>query len=87
MGKNKPFTFKQLGIPIGSILVYTEDSFLVCKTLDDKRAVEFMYEKTTLSRAVYKIKALDGRTWRGPAYWSYNGKVLSDIFDKLHNKI
>ena len=85
--KNKPFSFEQLSIPIGSILTYTEDPLLVCKTLDNKNSVEFMYEKTTLSRAVYKIKGLDGRTWRGPAFWTYKETVVSDIFDKLHNKI
>ena len=72
-----PFTFDLVNISIGSILTYKEDTSKICTVADNKNHVIYNDMEYTLSGLVLKFKG--GTSWRGPAFFTYNGKLLTDI--------
>ena len=79
--KRTPFTFDLVGIPIGSKLHFKEDNTKICTVVDAKNHVMYENKKYTLSGLALKFKG--GTAWQGPAYFTYNGKLLTDIRKEL----
>lgn len=75
--------FTECGIPIGAELVFTEDPTLTVKVVSDRK-VEYNNEITSLSGIVSKIK---GHAMQGPLYFSYNGRLLTEIAEETQWKI
>ena len=64
------------------MLVYTEDPALTVKGVSDRK-VEYNNEITSLSAIVSNIK---GHSSQGPLYFTYNGKLLTDIAEETQWK-
>lgn len=81
-------SFKSLGIPIGSTLVFVGDESLCVKTVDDSSQVEYSGEVKSLSsmtRFLFKKigKANKSGAYQGGVYFKYNGRKLVDIRKEL----
>lgn len=74
--------FTDCGIPIGAELVFTEDPTLTVKVVSDRK-VEYNNEITSLSAIVSNIK---GHSSQGPLFFTYNGKLLTDIAEETQWK-
>lgn len=74
-------TFKMLQIPIGSDLVFTKDSNVIVKTVDDINTVEYNGVNYTISRLVMEL--LKTQSARGVQYFTYNGELLIDRRTRL----
>lgn len=73
--KKPPINFLKCNIPIGSELVFTEDTSIVV-TVVSERKVQYGDEITSLSAISDAIK---GYSTSGPQFFTYNGKKVSDI--------
>lgn len=75
--KAPKLTFDMIGIPIGSTLEYISDSTVTCKTINLKSGVEYQGKRYTLSGLVTHLR--NGGSWRGGAFFTYNGEKLTDM--------
>jgi hypothetical protein len=73
-------TFKMLGIPIESELVYKNNHTITCKTSDEINNVEFNGLVRTISNL---SDELTGSSSNGFEYFMYKGKILGDIRREL----
>ena len=82
--KMSRLTFDEVGIPVGSRLVFTERQDITVKTVDGKNAVEMADEtRCALSAAVRIIKNGLGTgnasgSYQGAKFFLYEGELLSD---------
>lgn len=79
----KRFDYVKFGIPVGSILKFKYDESVQVKTLENSN-VEFNGEEISLSKLCERFMVeRTGKRWKngyqGPAYFTYNGKLLTDI--------
>ena len=74
-------TFKMLGIPVGSELVFIEDKRIIVKTADDRNKV--IYNNQICSISTLAAKLLNIQAARGYQYFTYNGELLTDIRTRL----
>jgi hypothetical protein len=72
----KPFTFSACDIPIGAEVVYTRNPSVKGIVVDDKH-IRIGNEIMSLSAAV--IKDTGWKSAQGPAFFTYNGRLLKDI--------
>ncbi len=80
--RRPPVNFAKCGIPMGAELVYIEDTSLVVKVVSERK-VEYNGEITSLSGILEKIK---GHAMQGPAYFTYKGRLISDIAEETQWK-
>lgn len=88
-------SFKSLGIPIGSTLVFVGDKSISVTTMDDSNRVAFSGVIRSLSgMARYLFEQLGKRnssgSYQGGAYFLYKGQKLTDIRreqEKLENQL
>lgn len=72
----KPFTFSACDIPIGAEVVFTKDPSIKGIVVDDKH-IRIGDEISSLSGIVKKYTGWNSA--QGPAFFTYNGKLLKDI--------
>lgn len=72
----KPFTFSACDIPIGAEVVFTRDPSIKGVVVDDKH-IKIGDEISSLSAVVKKYTGW--KTAQGPAYFTYNGRLLKEI--------
>lgn len=72
-----PFRFSECGIPVGSEIVFVKDRSVVAKVVDD-RHIEYNGLTTSMSALAQELL---GSRWQvqGTAYFTYNGRKLTDI--------
>lgn len=80
--RKPPVDFFKCGIPKGAELVFIEDPSVVC-VVDSNRKVLYNDELTSLSAISDSIK---GYSTSGPSYFTYNGKLVSDIARETQRK-
>lgn len=73
--KRPPVNFAKCNIPVGSKLVFVEDPNVVAIVVDERK-VQYNDEITSLSAISDKIK---GYSTSGPSFFTYNGKLVTDI--------
>jgi len=73
------FKFSNFGIPVGAELQYTLNPHIKCTVADGGNSVFYNGNKTSMSAIVNSLK---GGSNRGPKYWTYMGKLISDIVDQ-----
>lgn len=81
------FTFEGAGIKPNDILVFFNDGNITCRVLENNK-VEFRGEIKSLSRAALTVWNEQGNDWpsiRGPRFWMYNGKLLTQLFEESNN--
>jgi len=81
--KFRPFKFSEYGIEIGSELIFIRDPSIKVKVVSEKQ-IEYQGKHYSLSGLAYEILVHKfGRkpttSARGPYYFSYNSKRLTDI--------
>ena len=79
-----PFRFSECGIPFGSELEFTEDTYIRPIVVDD-RHIEYNGETTSLSALAQRIKGFDHPT-QGTLYFKYKGEVLNDLRNRLEKE-
>ena len=77
--KRPQFKFSSFEIPVGAELQCTLSPHIKCRVIDDTNGVLYNGEKTSMSAIINSLK---GGSNRGPKYWMYRGKVLSDMVDE-----
>jgi len=73
------FKFSNFGIPVGAELQSTLNPHIKCTVADGGNSVFYNGNKTSMSAIVNSLK---GGSNRGPKYWTYMGKLISDIVDQ-----
>lgn len=81
--KKPRIDFTKCGIPIGAKLVFTEDP-AVTVTVVGARKVKYNDEITSLSAVAGALKSY--KSIQGPAYFTYNGELLTDIAERTQWK-
>lgn len=82
--RRPPFKFSMIDINPGEEIVFIKDKAVVATVIDDKH-VEYDGQTMTLSALAESLFA-DGISRQGPAYFTYKGKVLSDMRDKAEKE-
>lgn len=80
--RRPPLNFKEMGIPIDSILHYVKDNSITVRVCSDKKVV-YQDEIHSLSYVTQKILGYKNLPQPTP-HWEYNGKNLSDIYDEVY---
>ena len=80
--RRPPINYLECGIPAGSILVYMGDAEKTCKVVDGRR-VEYQGEIISISKLTAEFRGVPGRAVNGPAYWTYDGRSLSEIYEEI----
>ncbi len=81
---NPPINFFECGIPVGAELVYTEDSAITVKVVNERK-IEYKGEITSLSAVAMKLKGTN-KPLQGSLYFTYNGKNLVKIANETQWK-
>jgi hypothetical protein len=76
--KRPQFKFSSFGIPVGAELQCTLSSHIKCTVMNGSNGVFYNGEKTSMSAIINSLK---GGSNRGTKYWTYRGKLLSDMVD------
>lgn len=76
MRKNKRFSFKVAGIPIGSQIEFAPKPNIMARVASENK-VEYMGQWWSLSALTAELFS-SSSPFQGPKYWRYNGKLLSD---------
>ena len=82
--RRPPINFAKCGIPIGAVLVSTDDP-TQSVTVVAERKVEYNNEITSLSAVAQQIKGTKYPA-QGPIYFTYNGKLVADIYNETQGK-
>lgn len=80
--KKPAVNFAKCNIPVGAELVFVDDPN-VKVTVINERKVQYKNELTSLSAVAKGIK---GYSIAGPSYFTYNGKLVSDIAEETQWK-
>lgn len=75
------FNFVEMGIPIGSQLVFVATDARV--TVTGPKRVRLGDEEMSLTAATRKLLSLDYAVAPGP-YWQFNSRLLRDIYDETY---
>lgn len=74
--RKPPINFAKCGIPVGAELVYTDDPSVKVYVESDRK-VQYNNESTSLSAIVGMLKGV--KSIQGPMFFTYNGRLLTDI--------
>ena len=77
--KKPRFRFSSFGIPVGAELQCTLSPHINCTVADGSNGVRYNGKHTSMSAIINSF--LNGSN-RGTAYWTYRGKLLSDMVDQ-----
>ena len=80
--KRPPIDFDKCGIPKGAELIYTEDTNIKVSVVNNHK-VKYKEELTSLSAIVKNLK---GYNIAGPSYFTYNGKLITEIAEETQWK-
>ena len=75
--KKPPVNFIKCGIPVGAELIYIEDPSIKVFVADERK-VQYEDELTSLSAVAKKLKGYSFAP-QGPKFFTYNGKIISEI--------
>jgi len=82
--KRRPsLDYIEMGIPVGSTLLYVGDGETTC-TVADNRNVEYCGSLLSLSKLTSQLRDRPDSPIRGPAHWSFNGRLLTDIYEDTY---
>jgi hypothetical protein len=78
--KKPNFKFSSFGIPVGAELQCTLGPHIKCIVIDGSNGILYKGNKTSMSEVVKSLKG--GKSQRGTQYFTYKGKLLSDMVDQ-----
>ena len=77
--------YLEMGIPIGSTILYQGDGETTC-TVADGRSVNFQGRTLSISKLTAELRQAPDRPIRGPAHWSFNGRLLDDLYEETYGE-
>jgi len=77
------FSFIDAGIPLGSVLTLSEGIVTYECVVKDEYQVDYEGESICLSPLTQRLLGIK-RPIRGQAYWKYNNRLLSNIYEDVH---
>ena len=77
--KKPRFRFSSFGIPVGAELQCTLSPHIKCTVANRSNGVFYNGERTSMTAIINSLK---GGSNRGPSFWTYRGKLLSDMVDE-----
>ena len=77
--KKPQFKFGSFGIPVGAELQCTLSPHIKCTVANRSNGVFYNGERTSMTAIINSLK---GGSNRGPSFWTYRGKLLSDMVDE-----
>ena len=80
--KRPNFNFAEMKIPVGSTLVFTQNPGDTV-TVIGERKVRFREEESSLTAATRELLGNSYHVAPGP-YWTYDGRVLRDIYNETY---
>ena len=80
--KRPPVNFAKCNIPVGAELIFVDDKDVKVYVVDERK-VQYDGELTSLSAIAKGIK---GYSISGPMYFTYNGKLVSEIAEETQWK-
>lgn len=75
--------YLEMGIPVGSTLLYEGDGETTC-TVADGRRVGFQGRILSLSKLTAELRQEPNRAIRGPSHWSFNGRLLDNLYEEVY---
>ena len=81
--KRPPLNFFEMGMQKGDILIWKDDPSITA-TVNSERKILFNDEETSLSALSAKLKGYNVKHIAPGAYWLFNDKLLSDIYDETY---
>ena len=74
----------EMGIPVGSSLVYEGDGVTTCTVVDGRR-VNYDGRILSITRLTAELRNQpDRQTISGSANWSFHGRLLNDIYEETY---
>ena len=86
--RKKRFDFQKYGIPVGAELIFTRDNEKKCKVIGNGN-VDYNGKEFSLSKLALMLLKEMGYNWKqvsGPAFFSYEGTILTDLKDPKENE-
>ncbi len=86
--RKKRFDFQKYGIPVGAELCFTRDNEKKCKVIGNGN-VDYNGKEFSLSKLALMLLKDMGYNWKqvsGPAFFSYEGTILTDLKDPKENE-
>ena len=80
--KRPSYNFLEMGIPIGSTLKFTQSPQEIVEVANERR-VSFKGEIISLTAVTKELLNVTYRIAPGP-YWTYEGKLLKDIYNETY---
>jgi len=80
--KRPQMNFREMGIPVGSVLVYRNDPSTTVVVVDERR-VEHAGEVCSLTRVTTELLGTSYQVQPSP-YWSFEGRVLKTIYEETY---
>ena len=81
--RRPPLNYLEMGIPVGSMLIYEGDGQTTCRVADGRKV---SFEGRTLSLSSLTRELRGGAPSSGPSYWMYNGRPLNDIYEETYSE-
>jgi hypothetical protein len=79
--------FRELGIPMGSVLVSTEDPAITA-TVVEERKVQYSGVVCSLTAATRQVLGLsDDYPLQPSPYWMFGGKTVKAIYEEFHRSV
>lgn len=81
--KRPPLNFREMGIPVGSLLQYARSDEQAEVEVCADRKVLYKGEERSLTSVTQELLGLEYNVQPTP-YWTYNGKNLGDIYNETY---
>ncbi len=85
--KKKRFQFSMIGLLHGDKIAFTKDPSKIAEVCDDDIHVIYEGEIYSLSKLAAILSGNENSSYQGPAYFMYEGEVLSDMRDNADNNV
>ncbi len=80
--RRPPLSFEEMGIPVGSLLLFETDGTTELRVVEAKK-VEYLGEPVGISKATKELLGVD--YYVAPTrHWSFEGRPLSEIYDETY---
>ncbi len=80
--RRPPLNYEEMGIPVGSTLVYTEDETITVEIASSKK-VKYNDEVVSLTKATQEILKLDYAV-QPTRHWLFQGKSLKEMYEETY---
>lgn len=84
--KRPKFNFLDMGIPIGSKIVFYDDNNPVEAEVISERSVRYDDKEYSLTALITELLGID-TVFHPMRYWKYNGRLLREIYNETYGEL